>query len=110
MKKKILKLVVYLTIVYTLLCTELLSNTARLIGSRGYFVPKESSVFTFSVNFENVGNGEYWLYGEDQNYYYYSGVAPYVKIKKYNNCVNFNEVDYRTWCGVYIQKHDGYPE
>lgn len=110
MKNKKYKLILYLLIVYILFFTECVSNVGSLIASRGYFIPKESSVFTFSVVLENPGNGEYWIYGEDKKYYYYSGISPYVFIEKENTCPHFNRIDYRTWCGVDIREHEGYPE
>lgn len=110
MKNKKYKLVLYIFIAYLLFFTEFIHNITSLIASRGYFIPKESSIFTFSVILENTGNGEYWIYGEDKKYYYYSGVLPYVFIEKENKCPNFNKLDYRTWCGVEIRAHEGYPE
>ncbi len=110
MKNKMYKLILYILTAYILLFTEFASNIASLIASRGYFIPKESSVFTFSVTLENTGNGEYWIYGEDEKYYYYSGILPYVFIDKKNKCPHFNKIDYRTWCGVDISEHEGYPE
>ena len=61
MKNKKYKLVLYIFIVYILFFTEFIHNIASLIASRGYFIPKESSIFTFSVILENTGNGEYWI-------------------------------------------------
>lgn len=110
MKNKKYKVILYLIIIYVLFWTELVQNSASLMASRGYFIPKESSIFTFSVTLENIGNGEYWMYGEDKKYYYYSGISPYVFITKENNCPDFDKLDYRTWCGMDISEHDGYPE
>ena len=42
-------------------CTEFFANAGALVASRGYFIPKESSLFTFHVTQDNTGNGEYWL-------------------------------------------------
>nr|WP_300785778.1 hypothetical protein [uncultured Desulfovibrio sp.] len=42
-------------------CTEFFASAGVLVASRGYFIPKESSLFTFHVTQDNTGNGEYWL-------------------------------------------------
>jgi hypothetical protein len=51
-------------------CSEGLGNVIMLLYANGYFIPKESSVCTFRATVDNIGNGEYWLYGEDDKYYY----------------------------------------
>ena len=58
---------------------------------------------------DNYGSGEWWIYGEDRNNYYYAGVEPYISMQKANQCENFNKSDYRTWCYVNIPEHDGVP-
>ncbi|SHN57169.1 hypothetical protein SAMN02745728_00877 [Desulfovibrio litoralis DSM 11393] len=92
--------------------TTLVLNSCRLIVDRGYFIPNDSSIFTFKPTVENNGSGEWWIYGEDYTYYYaypevddymnydYAGVELniYIKIRKINNCPNFNKEDYKTWC------------
>ena len=64
-----------LIIVFLLFCilgfsTNLFDNLWNLLTGRGYFIPKESNMFIFKVTKENDGSGEWWLYGEDKNYYY----------------------------------------
>ena len=104
------KLIVYIITAYILFFTEFIPNVASLIASNSYFIPKESSIFNFSVTLENLMNGEYWIYGEDEKYCYYSGVVSYTSIKKKNICLGFDKLDYRTWCGIDIHNHDGYPD
>lgn len=53
------KLIVYIIMAYILFFTEFIPNVASLIASNSYFIPKESSIFTFSVTIENPRNGEY---------------------------------------------------
>ncbi|MDR1072075.1 MAG: hypothetical protein LBL45_00140 [Treponema sp.] len=105
-----IKSLVFISVLILLFCTELVHNVGRLIISRGYFIPNESSIFTFSPILENVGSGEWWIYGEDNNNYYYAAVTPYIIIKKNNQCINFDKLNYRTWCGVDIPIHDGIPD
>ena len=97
-------------LLYVSLGTNFWGNIGALVASRGYFIPKESSLFTFSVTLDNIGNGEYWLYGEDDAFYYYAGVMPYAVMAKDVPCPGLDKLDYRTWCGVVVPKHDGYPQ
>lgn len=46
-------------LLYVSLGTNFWGNIGALVASRGYFIPKESSLFTFSVTLDNIGNGEY---------------------------------------------------
>lgn len=110
LKKKKYKIFVWLITVYLFFFTKFFENSGALLTGRGYFIPKESSLFTFSVLLDNIGNGEYWLYGEDNNNYYYAGVNPYIVIKKSNTCSGFDKLNYKTWCSVHIPQHDGFPE
>lgn len=107
--------------------THFFHNMSRLIASRGYFIPADSSIFTFDPTVENSGSGEWWHYGEDLTHYYYGGgcldeqplvllakelphydydneeACRYLKIRKYNNCEGFNSEDYSTWCEAEIR-------
>jgi hypothetical protein len=38
---------------------------------RAYVIPEESSFFTFNPTVLNPGSGEWWIYGEDQRFFYY---------------------------------------
>ena len=85
-----------------------LTNVLGIIDDRGYIIPKESSIFSFRILVMNEGSGEWWIYGEDNNNYYFQGnheyktgyiVFPKSKVKF---CKDFNQVDYATWCKIYI--------
>lgn len=82
----------------------LLPNGWSLLVSRGFFIPRESSVYRFRTLVEHEGSGEWWVYGEDDRYFYYAGdgVAPhdYVTIKKSDaaRCPGFRPTDFGTWC------------
>ncbi len=81
-----------------------LLNKWSLWVSRGYFIPYESSPCRFKSIIQNEGSGEWWLYGEDEVYYYYAGdgVSPhrYVTIKKIDatQCSHFSPTKFDTWC------------
>ena len=71
-------------------------------GSGGYFIPGESSVFTFTATEMNPGSGGWWLRGEDgNNLYAVVGSEPgYVVFPKAATarCHGFVETDPKTWC------------
>jgi len=106
--KKLTFSIKVLIIVFLLFCV-LLGGLTNLFGNLwckltwlGYFIPKESNMFIFNVTKENEGSGEWWLYGEDKNYYYgldgEDNYEPkYYKMKKGNEDENFNKFDYKTW-------------
>lgn len=82
--------------------TPLLSNLWCVITGRGYFIPKESSIFTFTALVMNEGSGEWWLYGEDTNNYYSVENdinLPYIVFSKKDasKCKLFLPTDYTTW-------------
>lgn len=80
---------------------NMLSNAFSLFIEPNYFIPKESSIFKFEETQKNEGSGDWWLYGEDDNYYYglniESETPQYFKFKKGNECVKFNKTNYKTW-------------
>jgi hypothetical protein len=68
-----------------------------------YRIPGESNMLTFVPLMLNQGSGDWWIYGEDGNNYYYhegEGENDYYILKKSkaNLCENFNPVDIETWC------------
>jgi hypothetical protein len=77
-------------------------NVWSVITGRGFFIPAESSMFTFRVTKENGGSGEWWLYGEDGRAFY----ALHEKEPVYlvfprgaaKGCAGFQVLDYHTWC------------
>jgi hypothetical protein len=107
MRKKILKSLiivpVLIFILYGIFATETLGNVWGLLSGRGYFIPNESSVFTFQVTKMNEGSGEWWLYGEDAHFYYAvpdQGKLKYMKISRKESvaCKNFDKWSYSSWC------------
>lgn len=93
-----------ITISITLMMrTNLVSNLWSSATGRGFFIPVESSLFTFMPTKMNYGSGEWWLYAEDDNYYYSMEKAgidkPYILISKsrVNGIPEFDKHDYKTW-------------
>ena len=90
-------------VVFIILCfTEFYGNLWQLITGRGFFIPDESNIFIFRVTKHNEGSGEWWLYGEDNKYFYglntdENNGNKYYKIVKENDIINFNRFDYKTW-------------
>lgn len=85
------------------LATPLASNAAMLLMDRSNFIPAQSSIFSFEPYVINEGSSNYWLYGQDRNYYYhftYRADAPYLYITRKNACAGFDRADVRTWCGA----------
>lgn len=84
--------------------THLLQNSWGLLTKNGYTIPKESSVFAFRATTMNPGNGDWWLYGEDSNYYYSQAATQknktYVAIAKSKtaDCMDFDPKNVQTWC------------
>ncbi|NRF70393.1 hypothetical protein HLB44_25640 [Aquincola sp. S2] len=83
--------------------TPALSNAWRLLTSRGFVLPAESSIWRFRVTQMNEGSGGWWLYGEDDRYYYrFIGrdEAPYEKITRREalRCQGFDARRYESWC------------
>jgi hypothetical protein len=69
MKISLVALVIVLTGVAGIaIGTPAVFNLWSLATGRGFFVPTESSVFSFRVTKMNEGSGEWWLYGEAIRY------------------------------------------
>jgi hypothetical protein len=77
------------------------SNQIALLHRNGYFIPKESTIYKFKETKSNTGSGEYWLYGEDDTFYFFLGKCgskPYSFIKKTDTKYSdFDKHDYTTW-------------
>ncbi|RYG15279.1 MAG: hypothetical protein EOO07_15775 [Chitinophagaceae bacterium] len=77
------------------------ANSWYLLVGNGFVIPNESSILTFEVTKMNEGSGEWWLYGQDEQFYYHflgENGRSYIKIAKVNNCNGFNPHDSGTWC------------
>ncbi|HEV8582536.1 MAG TPA: hypothetical protein VGX68_26010 [Thermoanaerobaculia bacterium] len=99
-----LRLVLFLIVVAAviLFATPAFGNLWDLITGRGFFIPAESSLFTFKVTKDNPGSGEWWLYGEDRRYFYalherepFYLVFPRAAVER---CPGFEPLNYHTWC------------
>ena len=91
------------TVVVWIICfTHFLSNSWNLFTDCQYFIPNESTIFSFRPTKMNEGSGGWWLYGEDKQYYYGLNVEPgsqpeYFKQKKGEEPSNFDCINYKTW-------------
>jgi len=86
-------------------------NLWSVVTGRGFFIPSESSMFTFRVTKENEGSGEGWLYGEDRgNFYALHEDEPVYLVfprQAVQRCAGFQELDYRTWCSPQARRVPG---
>jgi hypothetical protein len=46
------------------------TNVWLLLTENAYFVPKESSIWSFEATVLNQGSGNWWVCGEDSRYFY----------------------------------------
>ncbi|QLB23642.1 hypothetical protein A6B44_00810 [Pasteurella skyensis] len=80
--------------------TQFFPNIWELLIEKSYFIPDESSIFTFKATKMNDGSGDWWLYGEDEVYYYALNIEnetpKYFKVKK-NKLESFDPLRYSTW-------------
>jgi hypothetical protein len=63
-----------------------------------YFIPEGSSIFTFRMTEANPGSGDWWIYGEDNRYYYYFEHGRKISKQAAKSCRNFVKTDLQTWC------------
>ncbi len=83
--------------------SDVFSNAWSLLTDRSFIIPTESSIITFKVTSMNEGSGDWWVYGEDANFYYHfmgSDQVPYTKIARNitSTCEAFDPLNYLTWC------------
>lgn len=87
--------------VVLMLTTRLPQNAWGLLeGRRSYFIPAESSIWTFRADVDNAGSGSFWLRGSDRTRYYALSETEweYFHIEKENGCERFDPDDIATWC------------
>ena len=91
--------------------TELFGNSWRLLtdgGAGGYFVPAESSIFTFRETQSNSGSGGWWIRGEDRaNFYAIEPEEPgYLVFPKaaIDSCAGFNPTEAESWCSALTKR------
>jgi hypothetical protein len=99
--RKILVLI-FLPILFSImLFSNFFINVWGLMIDEHYFIPQESNIFQFKVTVMNQGSGDWWLYGEDDKYYYALNLEnknpKYLKFNKGLERKNFNEKNYHTW-------------
>ncbi|KTC17609.1 MULTISPECIES: hypothetical protein [Pseudomonas] len=83
--------------------TPLFGNLLMLLMDRDNFIPAESSLLSFEPYQVSQGSSNYWLYGEDDRYYYHfthEPTHPYRYIAKDNHCPAFDRDDVRSWCNA----------
>ena len=83
--------------------TPLFANLLMLLMDRDNFIPAQSSLLKFEPYQVSQGSSNYWLYGEDDRYYYhftYEPAHPYRYIAKDNHCPAFDRNDVRSWCNA----------
>ncbi|MCC9064138.1 hypothetical protein [Flavobacterium piscisymbiosum] len=102
--KWIFRLIV-LTAVIALFCAYIFGNIFMLIIEGAYFIPKQSSIFTFNGTIQNEGSSDVWRYGEDCSNYYFNlstlnNDVLFFPKKNIKNCPGFNPEDIKTWCEV----------
>jgi len=96
MKSKIIPIIILLLIVL-MTSTNTFTNLWYLLTENGYFIPQESNIFHFKVTKMNSGSGGWWIYGEDNKYYYASYQSGYLKLQKGDESENFDKFNYYTW-------------
>jgi hypothetical protein len=94
-----------------LLFTPVVYNLWSLVTGRGFIIPEESSIFTFEVTEMNSGSGEWWLYGEDAQFFYAQGDRDgliYIAFprSKASECPSFQRHDWTTWCVQFERLHE----
>lgn len=80
---------------------NLMGNLYSMLIEKEYLIPDESSVFSFEATKMNDGSGDYWLYGEDENYFYAitSTEKGYSKISKIQaeKIPYFDQFNFKNW-------------
>lgn len=89
--------------------THTVGNIWNLVTGRGYYVPIESTIAKFKVDRMNEGSGEWWIVGQDDNYYFLGGLnngkyAAFPKQKK-AACSRFEPEKIETWCSDSLILH-----
>jgi hypothetical protein len=63
-----------------------------------YHIPRGSSLFTFRPTEWNDGSGDWWIFGEDNRFYYYFEDALKISKQAAKTCPNFSKTELSTWC------------
>ena len=83
--------------------TPVVGNCWNVITGRGFEIPDESSLLTFTVTEMNHGSGEWWLHAEDHRYFYAYSETPGIRYHAFPKsnvpqCPGFRSTDSATWC------------
>lgn len=102
LNRNVVAFIAILAIAPLAVTTPVAGNLWSLATNRGYFIPPESSLFSFRVTKENDGSGEWWLYGEDDHQLFAADpVEPfYISASRavQARCPQFKPDDATTWC------------
>lgn len=85
MRNKALLIFALILIVGISVMSDVFSNAWSLLTERSFIIPTESSIIMFKVTSMNEGSGDWWVYGEDANFYYHfigSDQVSYTKIAR----------------------------
>lgn len=102
------KYLFYIILFFLLLNTNLVTNMWMLLTDSSNYIPEESNIVFFTPTQIDDGSGGYWLYGKDlKNYYHFSTVESdtYYFISNKNNCPQFSETHFETWCEKNKRRH-----
>ena len=83
--------------------TQFWGNLFFLTIESAYFIPKQSSIFTFNATEYNTGSSDTWVYGEDFRSYYFNRndgneTVFFISRKEAQSCPDFDPLQYGTWC------------
>ncbi|MDE1460916.1 hypothetical protein [Spartinivicinus poritis] len=101
--KAIKLILIVITLIGLMICLQpkLIVNTWFLLTEPVNVIPKESSILDFNPTVFNPGSGDWWVYGEDSERYYYFTYEqnkPYIYTLKSRKCNGLIPTDYTTWC------------
>jgi hypothetical protein len=84
------------------IATPLGANLWSFATGQGFFIPDESSVFSFRVTKMNEGSGEWWLYGRDDEHLFalHPSEPTYLSaaLASQAACASFKADDFTSWC------------
>ena len=102
MKKTIIILSIIFILILPAAFTHFYANLWYVLTENGYFIPKESNILCFNATKMNSGSGGWWLYGEDNQFYYALNVeqnnnTEYFTLQKGQETEYFDKFDYHSW-------------
>jgi hypothetical protein len=98
LKQKILLILLVITLT-PLLFRAAVNVFGLVVDSQNvYHIPEGSSLFTFRPTEMNSGSGDWWIYGEDNQHYFYFEDDVQISKLAAMMCPGFNKTDLTTWC------------